>query len=59
MILIAFEDFYGMSLTGFHLGFIAAGEGQLKLSVPLSTAAGGTSRGGGGGLFQGKPRQKS
>lgn len=35
MILVAFEDFYGMSLTGFHLGFMAACEGQLEWSVPL------------------------
>lgn len=57
MISIAFEDFYGMPLTGFHLGFIAACEAQLEWSVPLSAAPGGASRRE-GGPFKANPHSR-
>lgn len=57
MILTAFEDFCGMSLTGFRLGFIAACEGRLKLCLCLLQLVG--PEVGRGTVFQGKPQQKS
>lgn len=42
MILTVFEDFYGILVDHFPLGFLATFQGKLKLSVPLSVATRGS-----------------